>query len=104
MLCAIQTGPIEPIAPPAPDFGTTAFTGLTNSNGEQFIPAGWSSFTVSNLITSLSNIDVNGVSVPPGMSISHGTWDGFSGDTVAVNSPDVDTVAILTWTIPTPTP
>lgn len=84
--------------------GTSAFGGLNIVDDSGDIPLGWSSFTVSNNADSASNILVGTVEVVPGLSISHGTWDGFPGEVITVTSPDVNTFATVTWVIPTVTP
>lgn len=99
--CALTTGPVTPVAP---DYGTTTFDGDTANDGDVVIPATWSTFTVTNLIDSTGSVTVGGVSIPPGVSIGHGSWDGFYGEAITVTSPDATTSAIVTWTLSVPTP
>lgn len=86
-----------------PAVGTTAFFANSVSDGSLVIPEGWGTFTLSNRTTSTSNLTVGGGEIPPGLSIGHGTWDGFPGEEITVTVP-IDAAADATWTIPTPTP
>lgn len=87
-----------------PTQGTSAFTGGTANNSAVVVPVNWSSFTVSNLASSTTAVTAGTVSIPPGLSVSHGTWDGFPGATFTVTSPNASTTALVTWVIATPTP
>jgi hypothetical protein len=97
--CALVGGP-----PPIVNYGTTEFAGDTANDGAVVIPQDWSTFAVTNLVTSTSNVTVGSLSLPPGVSIGHGSWDRFFGDPITVTSPDPDTTAIVSWTIAVPTP
>jgi hypothetical protein len=96
LLCAIQSGPIEPPDPPA--FGTSTPAGETSTD-PIIVPAGWSSFTITNLVESPGEVNAFGVSLAPGLSIGHGAFPGFPGTTFTV-TPTGGATAVVTWVIP----
>lgn len=89
-----------------PTQGTTSPPdGGIATNGTINVPQDWSSFTVTNLIASTDSVLINGsFDLPPGVSFSHGSWEGFPGDPFDVTSPNIGTSALVTWVIATPTP
>jgi hypothetical protein len=79
-------------------------TGTSTPGGETstdpiIVPAGWSSFTITNLAASPGEVNAFGASIAPGVSIGHGAFPGFPGTTFTV-TPTGGATAIVTWVIP----
>lgn len=84
-------------------FGTTTQTVLVVSNETVTVPAGWSSWAATTLITNTSPAVIAGADVPPGISIGHGIEDGYPGVAFDVTVP-FESIVILSYTVSVPTP